>query len=128
MQRRETAAEVEQPQLMAELTQLLEDACRREDRRSPGLRVATWKETPAGARPSCVASASTAIASPVEQPYLRDSGQSEPSPEVTSRTITPAPGAASASLRVSSGESTAKSRTPRAYAVAMSSRRLTGLE
>ena len=68
------------------------------------------------------------IASLVEQPYLRDRGQSEPDPDVTSRHSTDDPGAASATLRTSSGESTTNSRTPRAYASATSARRLTGFE
>ena len=88
----------------------------------------TWKAVPATSRPRAAAVRRISIASPVEQPYLRDSGQSEPDPDVTSRHGADDPGAASATLRTSSGESTTNSRTPRAYASATSARRLTGFE
>ena len=55
-----------------------------------------------------------------EQPYLRDSDQSEPSPDVTIRHSTAAPGAAAATFWVSSSESTTNSRTPSRAANAMS--------
>lgn len=64
----------------------------------------------------------------VEQPYLRDSGQSEPCPEVRIRHSTDEPGAAAATFSVSSSESTTNSRTPSRAAKLMSARRLTGLE
>ena len=88
----------------------------------------TWNETPAGARPRWAAATSSSTASSTGQPYLRDSGQSEPEPEVTIRTSTEEPGAASASLATSPGESTTNSRTPSACASARWSRRATGLE
>jgi hypothetical protein len=69
-----------------------------------------------------------ATASPVEQPYLRDNGQSDPSPEVTSRQSTPLPGAAAATLATSPGESTTNRSTPRPAADRTSSRRFTGFE
>ena len=83
---------------------------------------------PAAARPSPSASVRISTAWATEQPYFRDSGQSEPSPDVTIRHSTSLPGAASATLRVSSGESTTNSRTPSEADSTMSSRRLTGLE
>ena len=47
------------------------------------------------------------------QPNLRDSGQSEPAPDVRIRARTVAPGTASATLTTSLAESTTKVRTPR---------------
>ena len=88
----------------------------------------TWNETPAGSRPRLAAYRSTSTAWVVEHPYLRDSGQSEPSPDVTSRQSTALSGATAATLAVSSGVSTTKSRTRWAAANSMSQRRLTGLE
>ena len=88
----------------------------------------TWKDTPSTRRPSDAAYRRISTASPVAQPYLRESGQSDPSPEVTSRQRTPAPGAASATLSTSAAESTTNSSTPSRAANRTSSRRLTGLE
>ena len=88
----------------------------------------TWKDTPAGSSPRPAARRSTSTASAVEQPYLRDSGQSEPLPDVTIRQSTAEPGAASATLRVSTCVSTTNSRTPIAADATMSARRLIGLE
>ena len=88
----------------------------------------TWNETPAGSSPRRAASRSNATASSTEQPYLRDNGQSDPDPEVTIRTSIDAPGAASASLATSPGESSTNSRTPRSCASRRWSRRATGLE
>nr|WP_268991236.1 hypothetical protein [Nocardioides anomalus] len=64
----------------------------------------------------------------MEQPNLRESGQSEPSPEVTSRHSTRLPGASSATLATSASASTAYVVTPSRAAKRTSSRRFTGLE
>ena len=88
----------------------------------------TWNETPAGSRPTAAADRSRWTACSAEQPYLRDSDQSDPSPDVTIRQSTADPGAAAATFWVSSIESTTNSRTPSRAANAMSARRLIGLE
>ncbi len=88
----------------------------------------TWNEIPATRSPSRAASRSTSTDSDVEQPYLRDSGQSDPSPLVTRRHRTSAPGAASATFATSPSESTTNSDTPSPCANRTSSRRFTGLE
>ena len=88
----------------------------------------TWKLTPAGSSPSSAAARRISTACATEQPYLRESGQSDPAPLVTSRATTAVPGATSATLCTSARESTTNSRTPSAAASARWSRRLTGLE
>ena len=130
---REPAAEVEQPGPDPALGEGGEDPGRGRDRGRPGSGVALLRTDVEGdpgrgqaERVGRRVRISTACGA--EQPYFRDSGQSDPSPEVTIRHSTSLPGAASATLRVSSGESTTNSRTPRAADSVMSSRRLTGLE
>ena len=130
---REAAAEVQQPEPDPRLAQHPEDPARsrRSARPTPRGRAAASRRGTTlrpGRDPGWAACRSTSMACWVEHPNLRDSGQSEPSPEVTSRQSTDEPGAASASLAISSRLSTTNRRTPRAAAYAMSARRLIGLE
>ena len=88
----------------------------------------TWNDTPAACSPRSAAKRNSGTTSAAAQPNFPDSGQSDPAPEVASRANTAAPGAASASLAISSTVSAAKIDTPRPAAYRMSARRLIGFE